>query len=91
MKLSFRAGAPAALLLAALLSAGPAAAELLTRPGYFSVDVEGWEQQPGDNRTIFACKDCGSPVQIQINYCPVLPKEAGARISAFFKSLKFLM
>jgi len=76
LKLVVRAGAPAALVLAAWVSAGPAAAEMLTRPGFFSVDVEGWEQQPGDNRVIFACQDCGSPVQIQIDYGPELPKGA---------------
>lgn len=76
MKRILNLAAPAAVLLAALVSAGPAAAELLTRPGFFSVDVDGWEQQPGDNRVIFACKDCGSPVQVQIDYGPELPKEA---------------
>ncbi|WP_295686051.1 hypothetical protein [uncultured Nevskia sp.] len=76
MKRILKLAAPVAVVLAALMSAGPAAAEMLTRPGFFSVDVEGWEQQPGDNRVIFACKDCGSPVQIQIDYGPELPKEA---------------
>lgn len=73
-----------AALVAALLSAGPAAAELLTRPGYFSVDVEGWQQEPGDNRTIFACEDCGSPVQVQIDYGPELPAKAEYKTNAQF-------
>ncbi len=73
-----------AAVVAALLSAGPAAAERLTRPGYFSVDVEGWEQQSGDSRVIFACKDCGSPVQVQIDYGPELPADAEYKTDAEF-------
>lgn len=65
-----------AALAAALLTAGPVAAETLVRPGYFSVDVEGWQQQPGPDRTIFACEDCGSPVQVQIDYGPELSADA---------------
>lgn len=84
MKRILKLAAPAAVLLAVLMSAGPVAAEMLTRPGFFSVDVEGWEQQPGDNRVIFACTDCGSPVQIQIDYGPELPKEAEYRTNDEF-------
>lgn len=73
-----------AAVVAALLSAGSVAAETLVRPGYFSVDVDGWLQQPDDNRVIFACMDCGSPVQVQIDYGPELPADAEYKTNAEF-------
>ncbi len=65
-----------ALGLALLLLALPVRAEKFVKPGLYSIDATGWQHKvtaSGDN---FRCSTCGVPVQIQIDYGPVLEKDA---------------
>jgi len=62
----------AGLLLAATAAGSTVAAEeLYSRPGRYVLDAEGWELAPGrDGALLLRCRDCQSPVQVQIDYSP---------------------
>ncbi|GAC1628119.1 MAG: hypothetical protein NVS9B10_17720 [Nevskia sp.] len=74
-----------AVLAATVLafSAG-ASAETFTKTGFYSLDVAGWKHQPTPNGEVFACNDCGSPVQVQIDYGAVLPADSEYKTNAEF-------
>lgn len=42
------------------------------KPGYYSVNKEGWQHNTTPDGDIFTCTDCGTQVQIQISYGPEL-------------------
>lgn len=73
---------------AALLCAGPAAAELYTAKGLYSLNIAGWRHASTPLGDVFGCEDCGdAPVQLQISYGAKLPGSEGASNDEFLDRL----
>lgn len=73
---------------AALLCAGPAAAEQFTQKGLYSLNITGWRHASTPLGEVFACEDCGdAPVQVQISYGARLPGAEGASNDEFLDRL----
>lgn len=73
MKTSLKAAATAIVLM---VFAGSAAAEVFRKPGYYSVDATGWVHGTGPHGDLFACQNCPSRVQLQLEYGPPLPADS---------------
>jgi hypothetical protein len=59
------------LLAAHAVGSVAAAEEIYSRPGRYLLDAEGWELQTGsEGALLLRCRDCRSPVQVQIDYGP---------------------
>lgn len=69
---------------AALLFAAAAHAETFSKPGFYSIDVTGWRHQPGPSGEIFACTDCDTDVQVQIDYGSALPADSDYKTNREF-------
>ena len=75
--------------ICAFLLALPAQAQTFTKQGFYSIDTTGWQRNSTPFGDVFTCSTCGSLVQVQIDYGPLLPTDTRFKTNEqFLASLK---
>ncbi len=50
--------------------------EIFEKPGYYSLNIKGWQHNTTPAGDVFICSTCGAQIQVQLDYGPELDSDA---------------
>lgn len=77
-------GFPGWMRWPAQLLARATPADVFIKPGYYSINLRGWQHNTTPAGDVFTCSTCGAQVQVQLVYGPELDAEARYRTNKEF-------